>query len=97
MGYASACTRLPREREADAVRFAKGDEHNGLIHIRFAYERDYLPAGHGELIYESATRQWQMAHANPCLMRMAECYVEAQRARRSREGEGIQADHDNRL
>jgi hypothetical protein len=82
MGYAGACARLPQERDADAVRFAKGEEHDGLIHIRFAYERDYLPAGHGELIYETATRRWQTTHANACLLRMAECYIESQMARR---------------
>lgn len=83
VGYASACARLPQQRDADAVRFAKGDEHDGLVHIRFAYERDYLPAGHGELIYETAARRWQTAHDNACLLRMAECYVETQMARRS--------------
>lgn len=82
LGYAKACSRLPRDRAADAVRFAKGDEHDGLVHIRFAYERDYLPAGHGELIYQTATRHWQTADASPCLLRMAECYIEAHMARR---------------
>jgi hypothetical protein len=82
LGYAKGCTRLPQDRHADAVRFAKGDEHDGLIHIRFSYERDYLPAGHGELIFETATRRLQATDANPCLMRMAECYLEAQMTRR---------------
>ena len=77
MGYAKGCARLPPAADADAVRFAKGDERDGLLHIRFAYERDYLPAGHGELIYETATRHWQTAHGNACLVRMAECYIEA--------------------
>jgi len=82
MGYAKACSRLPQERQADAVRFARGDEHDGLVHIRFAYERDYLPAGHGELIYETARRQWRTQHDNACLVRMAECYIEGQMSRR---------------
>jgi hypothetical protein len=77
VGYARACSRLPQERAADAVRFAKGDEHDGLVHIRFAYERDYLPAGHGELIYETVAHRWQTAHDDACLLRMAECYLEA--------------------
>ena len=47
------------------------------MHVRFAYERDYLPAGHGELIYETATRRWQTTHSNACLLRMAECYIES--------------------
>jgi len=83
LGYAKGCARLPQERQADAVRFAKGDERDGLLHIRFAYERDYLPAGHGELIYETATRCWQTPHASACLVRMAECYIESQVARRN--------------
>ena len=40
-------------------------------------ERDYLPAGHGELIYVTATHQWQTTNGNACLVRMAECYIEA--------------------
>lgn len=83
LGYARSCARLPQERDADAVRFAKGDEHDGLVHIRFAYERDYLPAGHGELIYQTAARRWQTGHDNACLLRMAECFAEAQMARRT--------------
>ncbi len=82
LGYAKDCARLPPQRAADAVRFATGDEHDGLVHIRFAYERDYLPAGHGELIYETATRRWQTTHESACLVRMAECYIEAQMARK---------------
>jgi len=83
MGYAGACARLPKERDADAVRFAFGEERDGLLHIRFAYELDYLPAGHGELIYVTATHQWQTTHSNACLVRMAECYIESQLSRRS--------------
>ena len=83
MGYAKGCSRLPQDRQADAVRFAKGDGHDGLIHIRFSYERDYLPVAHGEVIYDTTTRRLQTAVANPCLLRMAECYIEAQIARRA--------------
>src|SRR5262249_52130343 len=83
VGYATGCTRLPQQRDADAVRFALGEERNGLLRVRFAYEREHLPAGHGELIYETATRRWQTAHTNPCLLRMAECYIASQMARRN--------------
>jgi hypothetical protein len=82
LGYATACGRIPADREADAVRFSLGEERNGLVHIRFAFEREYLPAGHGELVYDAVSGRWQAAHPNACLQRMAECYVEAQMARR---------------
>jgi len=84
MGYAKGCARLPRERHADAVRFAPGEERDGLVHIRFACERDYLPVAHGELVYDSATGTWTAPHADSCLQRMAECYLEGQLARRAR-------------
>ena len=82
LGYAKACSRLPSERHADAVRFALGEERDGLVQIRFACEREHLPASHGELIYNSAAAVWMKTHNDPCLQRMAECYLETQTARR---------------
>lgn len=83
VGYAAACARLPQQRLADAVRFALGEERDGVLRVRFAYEREHLPAGHGELIYETTKHVWQTAQADPCLLRMAECYIETQMARRT--------------
>jgi len=77
LGYAQGCPRLPVKRHADAIRFALGEERDGLVQIRFACEREYLPAAHGDLIYETATRRWQTTHSDACLVRMAECYIEA--------------------
>ena len=82
MGYAKACARLPAERHADAVRFAPGDERDGLVQIRFACEREHLPVAYGELLYEIATGTWLASHSDPCLQRMAECYVEVRFPRR---------------
>ena len=82
LGYANACSRLPPERHADAVRFALGEERDGILHVLFVCERDYLPAGHGELLYETLSTSWLRPHDDPRVQRMAECYVQAQRARR---------------
>ncbi len=76
LGYARTCARIPKERAADAVRFAISGECDGLVRILYAYERDYLPAGHGELVYDVASRRWQTAHSSACLLRMAECYIQ---------------------
>jgi hypothetical protein len=83
VGHAAACARLPQQRPADAVRFALGEERAGMLRVRFAYEREHLPAGHGELIYETTTHIWQPPQADACLLRMAECYIETQMARRT--------------
>ena len=82
LGYAKTCSRLPAERHADAVRFALGEERDGILRVLFAREREYLPAGHGGLLYDAASRSWLQAHDDPRVQRMAECYLQAQRARR---------------
>ena len=82
-GYARSCDKLPTERKADAVRFALGEERDGLLKVRFALEREYLPAGHGELVYEVQTCGWREQHPSACVQKMAQCYVESQLARRA--------------
>src|SRR6516164_5262689 len=83
LGYARRCARLPAERHADAVRFALGEERDGVLKVRYACEREYLPVSHGELVYEVVAASWQTTHFNGCLQRMAECYVEVQMQRRN--------------
>jgi hypothetical protein len=83
MGYAKACHRLPADRFADAVRFVLGEERDGILHVLFVCEQAYLPAGHGELLYDKASKTWLRRHDNSCVQRMAECYVQAQMERRA--------------
>jgi hypothetical protein len=82
LGYAKSCSRLPADRHADAVRFAMGEERDGILHVLFVCERGYLPASHGELLYERRTETWFKCHDEACVQRMAECYVQAQLDRR---------------
>ena len=82
LGYAKTCSRLPAERHADAVRFALGEERDGVLRVLFVCERNYLPADHGELLYATASALWLQPHDDPRVQRMAECYVQAQCARR---------------
>src|SRR5208283_1364782 len=89
LGYAKACSRLPAERHADAVRFALREERDHILRVQFAFEREHLPAGHGELLYDTASGSWLRPHADARVQRMAECYLQAQRARR---GDVIAAD-----
>lgn len=94
MGYARDCHRLPDERDADAVRFALstptqakaapgGQERDGIVRVLFACERAYLPASHGELVYDKTNGVWLQKHDDACLQRMAECYLQAQMQRRT--------------
>lgn len=83
LGYAKNCKRLPVDRHADAVRFSLGEESDGVLHVRFASELAYLPASHGELLYQKASATWLSKHEDLRIQRMAECYVQAQLERRS--------------
>ena len=84
LGYAKNCCRLPADRHADAVRFSLGEERDGVLHVRFACELQYLPASHGELLYEKASATWLLEHNDARVQRMAECYVQVQLERRGK-------------
>ena len=88
LGYAKSCRRLPADRHADAVRFAIGEEHDGVLHVLFVCERAYLPASHGELLFDKAQRCWVKSHDEAAVQRMAECYVQAQLERRASRSDG---------
>ena len=62
------------------MRFALGEERDGILRVLFACEREYLPAGHGELLYDVGERIVATDRTDdPRVQRMAECYVQAQR------------------
>lgn len=82
LGYAKGCGRLPADRHADAVRFALGEECDGVLHVRFASELAHLPASHGELLYDKASATWLLRHQDSRIQRMAECYVQIQLPKR---------------
>jgi hypothetical protein len=100
LGYAKSCMNLPAGREADAVRFgvkrrsAAQPQHakSGLagdpaqIAVFYVCERDYLPVAHGTLCFDSTQNQWTSPHPDPCIQRMAECYLAPYLARWSRGG-----------
>jgi hypothetical protein len=75
VGYAGRCGKLPAGRRSDAVRFSIALEKDETIIVRYVCERDHAPVEHGELKYDVAAKAWQAAHADPILMRQAECYV----------------------
>jgi hypothetical protein len=96
LGYAEGCSRLPRERAWDAVRFAvtaasaetereKGTPGN-RVRLRYVCERGHRPAEHGTLEFNVAESQWAECHPDRRVQQMAECFV-AEYLNRSREQE----------
>jgi len=84
LGYASACPRLPREREADAVHFSVAADRGGIISLRYALERDHAPAGHGCLEYDRSAARWSGPPPDSRLQALARSYLQAYLARRPR-------------
>jgi hypothetical protein len=86
LGYAEACTRMPRERAWDSVRVGarRIDPQNGLRRIQILYvcERDHRPVEHGSLYYDAATAQWLDRHRDARVQRMAECFLASQLEKR---------------
>ncbi len=82
LGYATGCPRLPREPEADAVRFGVfRSPVKPSIEVHFVRERSHLPLDHGTLVFDVTSGAWSVTHPNPTLQRQAECFLESWRAR----------------
>ena len=54
-----------------------------VLRVLFVCERDYLPASHGELLYQTANASWLQPHDDPRVQRMAECYLQVKRTARA--------------
>ena len=83
LGYASNCTYLPAQREADAIRFAVSSESETHVMVTYACERNHLPAAHGNLEYRIHDARWASLHPDPRIQKMAECFLESWRQKTS--------------
>jgi hypothetical protein len=77
LGYATDCSRLPKERASDAVRFSISRDCGPQLSVWFVYELDHRPAGHGTLEYDLSLGTWTSFHADPRIQKMAECYLQS--------------------
>jgi hypothetical protein len=77
IGYATACPRLPRQRDCDAVRFSVARDSGSKLTLWFVFESAHLPAGHGILEYNLPTRQWTSQHPDAGVQKMADCFVQS--------------------
>jgi hypothetical protein len=77
LGYARNCSRLPRERSCDAVRFSLARDRERKLTVQFVCEIAHAPAAHGMLEFDAAAQSWSSQHADPRIQRMAECFLQA--------------------
>ena len=76
MGYAAKCSRLPVDREFDAVRFSVARDQGSRLILCFVCETGHRPARHGTLEHDIRGKQWMSPHSEPRIQKMAECYVQ---------------------
>ena len=84
LGYASRCLRLPKQRTVDAVRFSVTRDRGDQLAVCFVRELGHRPADHGALEYDRSFGKWMFPPADPCIQRMAECYLQSYLSRRIR-------------
>jgi len=94
LGYASGCGWSPPSREWDAVRFAvsaplisekpRADAgRSDVVRLIYVCERDHRPIAKGELAYELARGVWLSRHEDARVQKMAECFLDTYRNKKS--------------
>jgi hypothetical protein len=84
LGYARACSRMPKDRCADGVRFAVARDEGSRVILHYVSECDHEPVEYGRLEYDCAEQKWPAPLRNACLQRQAECYMAVYLERRPR-------------
>jgi hypothetical protein len=82
LGYAAKCSRLPKERPYDAVRFSVVKDNGSYLLLSFVGEAAHLPIEHHQLEYDTSLQQWTSTYPDSGIQKMAECFVQAYLQRR---------------
>lgn len=77
LGYAKKCSRLPKERSCDAVRFAVAKDSTEAISLQFVLETEYLPTAHGILQFDRSSGDWTVKHSDDRIQKMAQCFLQS--------------------
>lgn len=76
LGYAQ-CSRLPKDRQADAVHFSVAADRDGVVSLHWVLVKNHAAESFGQLHFQRAAGTWQVEHSNPTLQRMAQCYLDS--------------------
>ncbi len=84
LGYASRCTRLPRQRCCDAVRFSVVRDCDPHLTVTYVTESAHRPASYGTLEFDLTLNQWTSGHEDPNMQKLVDCYLQSYLLRRIR-------------
>lgn len=90
LGYAAKCSRLPGDRDYDAVRFSVARDQGSRLLLWFVCETGHRPAKHGTVEYDEEHGTWILSDSDqhvdpnihPNIQKMLECYVQSYLQRR---------------
>ena len=77
LGDASKCSRLPVQRDCDAVRFGVARDQGSRLLLWFVCETGHRPGTHGNLEYDVDQSDWISTHPDARIQKMLECYVQS--------------------
>lgn len=89
MGYAAKCSRLPVDRDCDAVRFSVARDQGSRLQVWFICESAHRPSKHGTLEYDLSHAAWTSSHSDPRIQKMLECYVQSYLQRRIQPADSV--------
>ena len=84
LGYAVKCSRLPSQRDCDAVRFSVARDQGSRLLVWFVCETGHRPAKHGTAEYDIDHETWIAPLSDLRMQKMLECYVQSYLQRRIR-------------
>jgi hypothetical protein len=84
LGYAKNCSRLPDNRQFDAVRFCVTTDRDQHLSIAFTGESAHLPIEYKQLEFDTSQMQWTMPHPDARIQRQADCYIQSYLQRRTK-------------
>ncbi len=82
LGYAAKCSRLPSQRDCDAVRFSVARDQDSRLQVWFVCETSHRPAKYGTAEYDVDRRTWISSQSDQRIQKMLECYLQSYLQRR---------------
>jgi hypothetical protein len=83
LGYAAKCTRLPVDRQFDAVRFLIVADRDQRLLVSCVGESRHLPVEHRQLEFDASRMEWVSTHSDSRIQKLADCYVQSYLQRRN--------------
>jgi hypothetical protein len=80
----ACCSRLPKDRDADSVRFHVASDQGSALIVDFCTERDHRPREHGVLQFDATSGTFVEASSHAAVLRLAQAFLQSYMQRHPR-------------